>query len=93
MDIFILSTIYAILSLQNMQTGMRKRAYEALLIGKQIKYFRHVKEMSQIKLAYKVGVTRGWIGNIEQGLYLPNIKLLFKIAGALGVQVKDLIPF
>ncbi len=88
-----MSTISAILSLQSMRTGTRKQAYEALLIGKQIKYFRHVKEISQTKLAYKVGVTRGWIGNIERGLYLPNIKLLFKIAGALGVQVKDLILF
>jgi transcriptional regulator with XRE-family HTH domain len=70
-----------------------KRAYEAVLIGKQIRYYRRIKEISQRQLAYKVGVTVGWIGRIERGIHLPNIKLLFKISGALQVQVKDLIPF
>ena len=77
----------------NMEKPKRKRAYEAILIGKQIRYYRRIKEMSQRQLAYKVGVSVGWIGRIERGIHLPNMKLLFKIAGALQVQVKDLIPF
>ena len=70
-----------------------KRGYEAFLIGKQIRYYRRIKEMSQRQLAFKVGVSLGWIGRIERGIHLPNIRLLFKISGALQVQVKDLIPF
>ena len=38
------------------------------------------------------GVFLGWIGRIERGLYLPNLKLLFKIAKTLQVKVKDLFP-
>ncbi len=49
--------------------------------------------MSQRQLAYKVGVTIGWFGRLERGIHLPNIRLLFKISGALQVKVKDLIPF
>jgi DNA-binding XRE family transcriptional regulator len=48
--------------------------------------------MSQTQLAQKVDVFLGWIGRIERGLYLPNLKLLFKIAKALQVKVKDLFP-
>jgi len=76
-----------------MQKSKPKRGYEAVLIGKQIRYYRRIKEISQRQLSCKVGVTVGWIGRIERGIHLPNIKLLFKISGALQVKVKDLIPF
>lgn len=76
-----------------MKNSEPKRAYETLLIGKQIRYYRRIKEVSQEKLAAKVGVSVGWIGRIERGIHLPNLRLLIKIAGALGTQVKDLIPF
>ena len=77
----------------SMEKSQPKRGYEAFLIGKQIRYYRRIKEMSQRQLAYKVGVTIGWIGRLERGIHLPNIRLLFKISGALQVKVKDLIPF
>jgi len=48
--------------------------------------------MSQTTLARKSGVSLGWIGRIERGMYLPNLKLLFKIAIALQVKVKALFP-
>jgi len=62
------------------------------MIGKQIRYLRRTKEISQATLAKKTGVTLGWIGRVERGVHLPNLKLLFKIAKALQVKVKDLIP-
>ena len=77
----------------SMEKSKPKRAYEAFLIGKQIRYYRRIKEMSQRQLANKVGVTVGWIGRLERGKHMPNIRLLFKISGALQVKVKDLIPF
>ncbi len=69
-----------------------KRSFEALIIGKQMRYLRRVKDISQATLAKKVGGSIGWISRIERGIYLPNIKLLIKIAKALQVRVKDLIP-
>jgi len=68
------------------------KSFEAVIIGHQIRYVRRVKDMSQSTLAQKVGVSLGWIGRIEPRLYLPNLKLLFKIAKALQVKVKDLFP-
>jgi DNA-binding XRE family transcriptional regulator len=70
----------------------KAKSYEAILIGHQVRYVRRVKDMSQQTMAEKVGVSLGWIGRVERGLYLPNLKLLFKIAKALQVKVKDLIP-
>ena len=69
-----------------------KRPFEAVLIGKQIRYLRRIKDLSQETLSKQVGVGVGWIGRIERGVHLPNIKLLLKIARALQVRVKDLIP-
>ena len=69
-----------------------KQLFEAVLIGKQIRYLRRIKDISQETLAKQCGVTVGWIGRIERGVHLPNIKLLLKIARALQVKVKDLIP-
>ena len=68
------------------------KSFEAVIIGHQIRYLRRVKDMSQTTLAQKAGVSLGWIGRIERGMYLPNLKLLFKIAIALQVKVKDLFP-
>ncbi len=69
-----------------------KKLFEAVLIGKQIRYLRRIKEISQVTLAKQVGVTEGWIGRIERGEHIPNILLLVKIARAMQVKVKDLIP-
>ena len=71
---------------------MKSKLYEAVLMGHQIRYLRRIKEMSQKTLAAKIGVSVGWVGRIERGIYLPNLKLLFKIAKALQVKVKDLSP-
>ena len=68
------------------------KSFEAILVGHQIRHIRGVKDMSQSTLAQNVGVSLGWIGRVERGIYLPNLKLLFKIAKALQVKVKDLIP-
>jgi transcriptional regulator with XRE-family HTH domain len=75
-----------------MQKLPKGRAYEAVIIGHQIRYLRRIKDMSQKTLAQKVDVTVGWIGRVERGIHLPNLKLLFKIAKALQVRVKDLFP-
>ncbi len=77
------------------KTNLKKQkpqSFEAVLIGKQIRYLRRIKDISQETLAKQVGVTVGWIGRIERGVHTPNIRLLVKIARALQVKVKDLIP-
>mgnify|MGYP001607245473 CR=1 FL=1 len=49
--------------------------------------------ISKKKLAEKVGVSTTWIGYIETGFRRPSLKMIYKIARAIGVNVKDIFPF
>lgn len=67
-----------------------KRDYK---LGRKIQKIRQEKRLTQEKLAEKVGVSTTWIGYIETGYRRPNLKMIYKIANALGVKVKDIFPF
>jgi DNA-binding XRE family transcriptional regulator len=62
-------------------------------LGRHIQKVRQATGVTQEQLAEKIGVSRVWIGHIETGRGLPNVKMLQKIARALRVKVKDLIPY
>lgn len=49
--------------------------------------------MTQEKLAEKVGISRAYMGYIEQGRNTPSFKVADKIAKAFKVKMKDLISF
>jgi transcriptional regulator with XRE-family HTH domain len=68
------------------------RAYEAVIIGQQIRHVRRMKDMSQKTLAEKIKVNLSFVGRVERGIHMPSLKLLFKIAKALQVRTRDLIP-
>ena len=68
------------------------RPPEAMRIGKQLRYVRRVKDKTQEQLAEQIDVSVGWLSRIERGTRLPNIKLLFRIAKALHVSVRELLP-
>ena len=69
-----------------------KATFEAFLIGQQLRHVRRSKDVSQATLAKQVGVSVGWISRIERGLDMPNLMLLIRIAKALQVRVRELIP-
>jgi transcriptional regulator with XRE-family HTH domain len=54
---------------------------------------RKARGLTQEQLADKIGTSTPWIGNIETGRVVPNLAMLQKIARALGVKVKELIPY
>lgn len=65
---------------------------EAVRLGKQLRYIRRVKDQTQEDLAEHIGVSVGWVSRIERGIKLPNLKLLFRIANALQVSLRELLP-
>lgn len=67
-----------------------KRDYR---LGRKIQRIRKERGLTQEKLAEKVGISTTWIGYIETGYRRPNLKMIYKIASALGVKVKDIFPF
>ncbi len=55
-----------------------------------MKFARMEKDISQIELANRVGVTRQTIGMIEAGDYNPTLKLCISICKELDRTLNDL---
>ncbi len=74
---------------------MRSERYGSKFVklGLQIKRIREDKNLTQQKLADKVGIHLSYIGNIEIGAKQPSLQTLFRIAEVLGVKVSDLFRF
>lgn len=59
-------------------------------MGKRIQRQRKLVGLTQEELAEKVGISRAYIGYIEQARNTPSIELLEKIARVLRVDIKEL---
>ena len=64
-----------------------------LALGKRIKRLRRQAGLSQEKIAEKIRVTQTHISLVETGKRKASMKTLKKIASALDVKVRNLIPF
>lgn len=62
-------------------------------IRNRLREFRAKYRMSQEELARKVGVTRQTIIAIENGKYLPSLRLAFKIARAFNTTIEDIFIY
>jgi len=62
-----------------------------LLLGKEIRFRRKQAKFSQETLAEKADLSTVFISRVERGKESPTVDSLAKIAGALGVQVRDLV--
>ena len=64
-----------------------------MTITNRLRELRARYRMSQEELAKKVGVTRQTIIAIENGKYLPSLRLAFKIAKVFGMKIEDIFIF
>lgn len=64
-----------------------------LLLGYNIAYFRKLSKLTQMQLAKKVGISRTHLSRIETGECVPSLSLVFDIADALYLPVKELFDF
>jgi len=62
-------------------------------LGESVHKQRKRTSMSQEELATKAKLDLTSVSEIESGLRNPSLKTIHKLANALGVKVKDLIPF
>ena len=62
-------------------------------LARKIQKIRKEKNWTQEKLAERIGVSTTFIGYVEIGHRIPNLKMIYKIANALGVKVKSIFPF
>ncbi len=63
-----------------------------LKLGQKIKDLRKDLAMTQEELAFKVEVDRSYMGFVERGEKNPTLSTLIKIARALKVSLKELVP-
>jgi len=70
---------------------MRSNAKLTKTICKKIKKYRNEKGLTQEDLAEKVGVSRVYIGYVEQGRNTPSLEILEKIAKALNVKMTEIL--
>lgn len=61
-------------------------------IGSKIKEFRDKADFTQESLAGAIGVSRASIANYESGKQSIYISDLYKIADALNIEIKELLP-
>ena len=70
---------------------MRKNAKLPKILGKRVRRYRHKKGLTQEDVAFKVGISRAYMGYIEQGRNVPSLEVLQKVAKAIGAKLSDLV--
>ena len=71
--------------------AVRKNAVLPRVIGKKIRKRRLSLDLTQEELAEKVGISRAYMGFIEQSRNVPSLETLEKIARVLKVKVSELL--
>ena len=59
-------------------------------VGARIRYFRHLRSLSQEQLALQAGINTAFLGHLERGLKSPTITTLEKIVNALNISLGEL---
>ncbi|MFH1792729.1 MAG: helix-turn-helix domain-containing protein [Patescibacteria group bacterium] len=59
-------------------------------LGKKVQKLRGELNLTQEDLAHQLGISRVYMGYIEQGRESPSLKLLMKISRKFKVKVEDL---
>lgn len=70
---------------------MRKNAKLPKVVGNKVRRFRKKMGLTQEDVAYKVGISRAYMGYIEQGRNIPSLEVLEKIARVLKVKISELL--
>ena len=68
----------------------REELYRKLATG--IREHRETENLTQEDLADRAGVTRAQLANIEKLRQRPPLEVIYKLAGALNVDLVDLLP-
>lgn len=70
-----------------------KTTKKDLLLGKRISRMRKKAGLTQEKLAEKINISTTHIGLVETGKRRLSLKTLQKIASAIGIKARDLLPY
>ena len=60
------------------------------IFGKNVKYYRFLRKMTQEKFAEKVNLNASYVSELENGKYGPTFEKIEEIAKVLNVKVYNL---
>lgn len=60
--------------------------------GKRLKELRKERDLSQEKLGFKAGIDRTFVNSIENGRRNVTLVTIFRLAFALGIEPRELMP-
>ncbi|RDF82043.1 helix-turn-helix domain-containing protein [Levilactobacillus brevis] len=66
---------------------------ELLSLGSKVRYTRESVNLSQERLAEKIGIHRTYVGMIERGEKNPTFIMLLRFSKALNISVTELVNF
>ena len=60
-------------------------------LGAKITYYRRIRQIRQIDLAYNVGISEQYLSRVERGRQPTGLTLLilFRLSDELGVSIED----
>ena len=64
---------------------------EAEKLGNNLKRIRTEKDISQGDIARSLGVSRGFVSNLENGKTNPTLATITRLANAVGVSTDELL--
>ena len=64
---------------------------EAEKLGLNLKRIRTEKDISQVDIARSLGVSRGFVSNLENGKTNPTLATITRLANAVGVSTDELL--
>ena len=64
-----------------------------LKIAKKLKSVRISKNLTQLELSEKAGISVNYYAKVERGEAIPSLDTFAKIVKALGVKSSDVLPF
>lgn len=63
------------------------------LFGSRLRSLREARGLTQQKLGELAETSYKYLGSIERGEENPSLKVMIKLAKALGVELRDLVEF
>lgn len=87
-------TLFSIENIATSESQYRARGVDSLHreISRRIEQAAKRKKWSHNQLADFAGVGRGYLSEMMRGKKSPTVRMLAKIAAALEVSVRDLLP-
>ncbi len=61
------------------------------VMGDNVRTLRLARNLSQEELAFRAGLDRTYVSQIERGIGNPSVLILIKIADTIGVEVQELL--